>query len=62
MGIIMEKERNIQAVVVQEECWISEFEKEFILSYRNADDNIKNAVHRLLKVEDIQNPYFPNDD
>jgi hypothetical protein len=56
MGIIMEKERNIQAVVVQEECWISEFEKEFILSYRNADDNIKSAVHRLLQVEDIQNP------
>jgi hypothetical protein len=52
----MEEERNIQAVVVQEECWISEFEKAFILSYRNADDNIKNAVHRLLKVEDIQNP------
>jgi hypothetical protein len=58
----MEEERNIQAVVVQEECWISEFEKAFILSYRDADDNIKSAVHRLLKVEDIQNPYFPNDD
>jgi hypothetical protein len=52
----MEEERTIQAVVVQEECRISEFEKAFILSYRNADDNIKSAVHRLLKVEDIQNP------
>jgi hypothetical protein len=50
-GRTMMQERKICAVV-REEYWITELEQQFILAYRNSDQNIQHAVNRLLEVEE----------
>jgi hypothetical protein len=47
----MDSEKTIHAVY-KEDYWLSEEEQAVILAYRDADENIRKAIDRILEVEE----------